>query len=395
LTSARRISVLIVDDHVLVADSFARLLRDDPELLVVGIASTASEALAAALRFEPDVMLMDYQLPDGDGVSVAKQVMAVMPTTKVIILTGSGNPLTRAAAINAGCAGFVEKSRATTDLANVVRLVYAGHDVMPTDGHQTLPKLEELLLYYQPIVDLSTEAIVGLEALVRWAHPERGLVLPGEFIGPAEESGFIIDIGRWVITEAVSQMADWQRRFPAEPPLWVSVNVSAPEVERTDLPATVARLLKANPLDRGLVVELTETVFLDEAKWVVNALNDVRKLGARVALDDFGTGYSSLSYLSHFPIDIVKMDRCFTEDLPHDSRALLLVDAMVALSNAMGVVSLVEGIETREQADCLRKLGPPLGQGFYFHRPKPASQIHALLDLVPRRKPQESSASAV
>jgi len=378
MSKPQQVRVLIVDDHELVAESFARVLRDEPDMSVVGTAATVAEGLTAARSLDPDVVLLDYQLPDGDGVSAAKK-LRMESAAKVIILTGSGNAAARLAASGAGCAGYIEKTMASNGLADVVRRVHSGEVMIPQDDFAALPSLDQLALHYQPIVDLHTEAVTGFEALVRWLHPRRGLLPPGEFIGLAEETGFIKEIGGWVLAEATSQLARWQRDYPRQPPLEMSVNLSVRQLDQPDLTPIVAELVDAANIGGTLVLEITESVMLDASEGVVNTLQTLRSLGASIALDDFGTGYSSLAYLRRLPIDVIKIDKCFTDDLPHGSRSVLLAETICSLGRELNLMTIAEGIETVEQADCLRSMGQLWGQGFYFFRPKPAGDIEAIL----------------
>jgi EAL domain-containing protein (putative c-di-GMP-specific phosphodiesterase class I) len=389
MTPPQPINVLIVDDHELVARSFARLLRDEADLVVAGVATTVAEALAMARQLRPDVLLMDYQLPDGTGVSAATALRRDDPSVKVIILTGSGNAAAQIAARHAGCSAYLEKTVGSADLADVIRRVHAGEVLAPTGHFARLPELDELRVHYQPIVDLHSERIVGLEALVRWEHPTRGLLAPLEFIGLAEETGFIAEIGMRVLREALQQLASWQREHPRTPPLEMNINLSARQLAEPGVVAEVAAAMAAAGVTEGVILEITETVLLDGSDGIVTTLNELRALGARIALDDFGTGYSSLSYLRRFPIDVIKMDKVFTDDLPHGARSLLLADTIVALSRDLEMTTVAEGIETSEQADCLRELGPIHGQGYLYSRPRPAAEIGALLALPgPLRRAQ-------
>jgi len=379
MTPPQPITVLIVDDHELVARSFARLLRDEADLAVVGVATTVAEALQLARQLRPDVLLMDYQLPDGTGVSAATLLRRDVPAAKVIILTGTGNAAAQIAARHAGCSAYLEKTVGSADLADVIRRVYSGEVLVPSGPAARLPEPDELRVHYQPIVDLRDEEIVGVEALVRWQHPTKGLLPPRDFIGLAEETGFIAEIGMCVLREALLQLAAWQREHPRTPRLEMSVNLSARQLAEPGLVADVAAAMAAAGVTEGLVLEITETVLLDGSDRIVTTLNELRALGARIALDDFGTGYSSLAYLRRFPIDVIKMDKCFTDDLPHGARSLLLADTIVALSRDLSMTTVAEGIETSEQAECLRELGPIHGQGYLFARPQPAADIDALL----------------
>jgi diguanylate cyclase (GGDEF)-like protein/PAS domain S-box-containing protein len=235
----------------------------------------------------------------------------------------------------------------------------------------------QLELHYQPLIALADERITGFEALLRWRHPERGLVGPGEFIPIAEETGLIIEIGDWVVQQACNQLARWPESVS------VSVNLSAVQL-RTELVDLVqAAIADAGIAPRRLVLEITESLVLDpRTKPIVDRL---RALGAKLALDDFGTGYSSLGSLQRFAMDIVKLDRTLIESLA-DGRGVAVVRAAVELGEALGVSVVAEGIEGVPQLDALRELGCAIGQGFLFARPLPLDEADRLL-ADPRRTP--------
>ncbi len=236
----------------------------------------------------------------------------------------------------------------------------------------------ELLLHYQPKVDLVTGAIVGVEALIRWRHPQRGLVAPGQFIEIAEECGLIVPIGRWVLREACRQARVWQDGGLA--PIRVAINVSAVELRALDFVSSVADSLAATGLQaHNLELELTETFLMQEAKSTVAVVRELRAMGVHLALDDFGTGYSSLSYLQRFPIDTLKIDQSFVRDLATDANDANIVRAMIGMGNSLHMRVVAEGIETRVQLEFLRALRCPVGQGFYFSRPVPPADFARLL----------------
>jgi diguanylate cyclase (GGDEF)-like protein len=238
---------------------------------------------------------------------------------------------------------------------------------------------DELRLFYQPIVSLSGDEIVGVEALIRWQHPKRGLVLPAEFIPIAEESGLIVTIGTWVLEEACRQSAFWQVAHPDWPPLRVFVNVSARQLtgELVDVVSTILRDTGADPA--RLALEITESVLMEQADSPANLLQSLRDLGVWVALDDFGTGYSSLSYLQHFPLDVLKLDRSFISAPEGEATNLRIVAATIEMGRALDMNMVAEGVETKEQLEQLIDLGCDFAQGYYFARPQPAEAITALL----------------
>ncbi len=230
-------------------------------------------------------------------------------------------------------------------------------------------------LYYQPIVRLADSRVAGMEALLRWRHPERGLVVPGDFIPFAEETGLIVPIGRWVLQEACRQAVAVQRLWNEDTPLYMCVNLSVKQLQHSDVIADVRDALVESQLDPGLLtLEITESMLIDDPEIAVVTLNELRELGVRIAMDDFGTGYSSLSYLSRFPVDVIKMDRSFLrpESTPE---ALDLSSAVVALGSSLALEVVAEGIELDEQLSRLRDLGCELGQGFHFAHPMESERM--------------------
>jgi diguanylate cyclase (GGDEF)-like protein/PAS domain S-box-containing protein len=238
----------------------------------------------------------------------------------------------------------------------------------------------ELRVFYQPLVDLATDRIVGLEALVRWQHPTRGLLSPLSFIPLAEETGLILPIGRWVLETACRQARQWQLAFPAEPPLTISVNLSARQFAQPDLVELVGQILAQTGLPpSSLELEITESVVMDESETGIRALRALRDVGCRLALDDFGTGYSSLSYLKSLPLDTIKIDRSFVAGLAGDDANLPIVQAVIGLAHGLGIDVTAEGIETADQLGWLRDLVCDRGQGYYYARPLPAEELVELL----------------
>ena len=237
----------------------------------------------------------------------------------------------------------------------------------------------EFELAYQPIVTLCDETVVGFEALLRWRHPARGLLSPVEFIDAAEEIGLIRQIDRWVRVEACTQLKRWQVAY-GRPDLRMSVNASATEFADASFVGELAALLTKLDLSPGSVqIEITEGVFLNPTPNVIDAIDDVRRLGVRIALDDFGTGYSSLSYLNRYPIDTIKIDKSFVAGMSGNQRTLAVVELIVQLGRKLDVAIVAEGVEEPAEAMILKSMGCALGQGYYFSRPVPAIVAAALL----------------
>jgi diguanylate cyclase (GGDEF)-like protein/PAS domain S-box-containing protein len=237
---------------------------------------------------------------------------------------------------------------------------------------------QQLELHYQLQVGLDSEEIVGFEALMRWRHPEQGLLSPSLFIPVAEHSEFIYQMGEWALLTACRQLSEWDRSTTLRPRM--AVNVSARQFRGKGFVDMVERILKAARLEpQRLELELTESVLVDDYQEASTILNQLHELGVRIALDDFGTGYSNLSYLSRLPIHTLKIDRSFVQRAPVDSNDAEIVRAIIMLADALGLQVLAEGIETREQLELLRRYGCQKGQGYFFERPLSADRIPALL----------------
>ncbi|MDH3683197.1 MAG: GNAT family N-acetyltransferase [Acidimicrobiia bacterium] len=237
---------------------------------------------------------------------------------------------------------------------------------------------DQFILHYQPIFDLDTGAVSLVEALVRWKHPERGVILPDRFIPLAEESGVIVKIGEWVLREACLQAASWSNIEGCDD-INVTVNLSMRQLQDNQLINSLTRALKDSGLDASrLVLEITESMLALDPDRSAEILGQLKTIGVKLALDDFGTGYSSLSYLRSFPVDSIKIDRSFIHELHRSSTSTALIDAVVNLAKALGAYTVAEGIEYSDQAQLLRKLGCDRGQGFYYCRPLASAALTAL-----------------
>ena len=235
---------------------------------------------------------------------------------------------------------------------------------------------DELFVHYQPIVSLQNRTLIGFEALVRWRHPEFGMVPPKDFIPVAEETGQILTIGQVVLESACRQARYWQENYPSTPPLFVSVNLSVKQFNQPGLVENIARLLEEFKLPpRCLKLEITESVFSDNIDAAVGLLTELRQLGVQLSIDDFGTGYSSLSYLQRFPIDTLKIDRSFVMQMMENEENLAIVRTIVALAQNLGMDVVAEGVETEDQLRLLRKLECEHGQGYLFSSPIGGKQL--------------------
>jgi diguanylate cyclase (GGDEF)-like protein/PAS domain S-box-containing protein len=235
----------------------------------------------------------------------------------------------------------------------------------------------EFVIHYQPIMHLATQSILGVEALLRWQHPTRGLLGPGEFIDRVEENGLIVPIGRWVLEEACRQLGRWDDDYEQ---VGMSINISARQLQHETLLTDVRDAVDQAGIDpRRLTLEITETALLQDTTATIDLLAELKLLGVHLALDDFGTGYSSLSYLRRFPVDVVKIDRSFIEDVGKGPEESALPDAIIALCRSFRIESVAEGIELRRQLTHLQAVGCHGGQGFFFSRPLPPETLERLL----------------
>jgi EAL domain-containing protein (putative c-di-GMP-specific phosphodiesterase class I) len=239
---------------------------------------------------------------------------------------------------------------------------------------------EEFVLHYQPIFDLGSQGVWGVEALIRWRHPERGLLGPAEFVALAEETGLIVPIGRWVLEEACRQTKEWQQSSPRSAPLRVIVNFSATQLRHPRYVGSIEEALRRFGLDaESLSLDITESAFLDAFEVNALTLKRIEKLGVRIFIDDFGTGYSSLSYLKRLPASALKIDKSFVAGLGEDSEDTAIVRMVVDLAHTLGMAAIAEGVESEEQARLLGEMGCTFAQGYYWQRPCSAEKIEKLL----------------
>jgi len=238
----------------------------------------------------------------------------------------------------------------------------------------------ELFVEYQPVVELASGRTVGVEALLRWRHPVRGVLKPADFLPIAESSGTVVQIGAWIIQEALQQLSDWRREIPGASELWTAVNVSARQLASGDLLGAVSKAIKASDLEpASLHLELTESAMIDLVDWSMLVLADLKSFGVMLEIDDFGTGYSSLAYLKQLPIDGVKIDRAFVDGLGTDRRDAVIVEAIVSLAHALHLKVGAEGVETTRQVEWLATLGCDYGQGYRWSAPLAAAEIEGWL----------------
>ncbi len=237
---------------------------------------------------------------------------------------------------------------------------------------------QEFVVYYQPQVDLGSESIVGVEALLRWQHPVRGLVLPGEFIPVAEDTGLILPLGEWVLRTACAQSKAWQQA--GFPPLRVTLNLSSRQFQQRDLTETVAEVLRHTGLaPHYLQLEITESAAIENVDITIKMLRNLKEMGVQIAIDDFGTGHSALSYLKRLPVDTVKIDCSFIADITTDADDASIVTAIIAMAHSLNLKVIAEGVETESQLAFLKELRCDEFQGYLFARPAPAQALEKIL----------------
>jgi diguanylate cyclase (GGDEF)-like protein/PAS domain S-box-containing protein len=350
-------------------DTVARLGGDEFGLLLEG-ARDEAEAIEVARRLV-QAAREPFAIDDRAIVVSASVGIAIIDRTTASVdeaLQNAGTAMDRAKGQPDGGYTVFEPSMHRTAMSRL------------DDMAQLWTALErdEFFLEYQPVVNLATGRMKGVEALVRWRHPERGTVPPGSFIPLAEESGLIVPLGAWIIWEACRQAGEWQRRWPGR--LSMSINLSAVQIAHPDLLEHVARGLDASGIEPGgVVLEITETAVMTDPDRALKRLAELKSLGVRLAIDDFGTGYSSLNYVSRFPVDILKLDRSFITGMQLGTASAAMVETFIRLGRLLNLETIAEGVETLAEAEALRALRCESVQGFYFARPVDAATIEAFL----------------
>jgi diguanylate cyclase (GGDEF)-like protein len=352
-----RISTLVRQGDLVArlgGDEFAILTDDDPELRR---SRAMAERLVRDLR-EPYVI-------GGEPVTITASIGIASARD----VTESASDVVR----NADVAMYMAKANGKAGFAifdpEMHAVIRERHELGAQLQHAV--ELDQLRVEFQPIVKLETGRTAGFEALVRWDHPQRGLVLPGQFIEIAEENGAILPIGRWVLRQACQRAGEWQRSGLTPSDMFLCVNVSAREIQQPGFVDAVSDTLReAGLLPSSLILEITETALLKATPTTVATLGSLREIGVQIVIDDFGTGYFSLSHLRQFPVDALKIATEFVQDTDVGSRSSALAGAIVALSESLNIITIAEGIETREQAERMRSLGCLFGQGYFFARPQ-------------------------
>ncbi|HVK93997.1 MAG TPA: EAL domain-containing protein [Noviherbaspirillum sp.] len=364
------------------ADCVARLGGDEFTVVLANI-SNPNAAVTAAQNISR-ALATPFQIDSHDIFVTASVGISMYPhdaTDVGTLLRHADTAMYRAKKTNSGFQFF--EAAMEHSISEHVR--------MENDLRRAIER-QELEVYYQPQVRVDTGRVVGAEALVRWRHPTRGMVAPGEFIALAEETGLINAIGEWVLRTACTQMQNWSKS--SLPPMRIAVNLSVKQLLKKNFPATVEQVLADTGLAPSLLeLEITESTLMENAQDTLEALHKLRSLGVRLSIDDFGTGYSSLSYLKRFPVDIIKIDRSFVRDVAHDADDASIVTGIIALAHSLRLDVVAEGVENEAQLVFLKKQSCDLMQGYYMSPPVPAEQFsHTLLtQLHPRWEGQSDS----
>lgn len=414
-----RYGVLLVSISEHTQEVITTILKQDKQLVLTGIAAHGSAALACMLSDKPDMVLIDMDLPDLLGLTALQLVMDHSPIPVIMLSThtseGSAQTIQ---AMRFGAVDYFHKEMLVSGLAgegvityflerckvaiqNGVKGVYpaAAHSDGHVDSSQAGSPLmkgallqrrmdiefhlrkalskQEFKLVYQPVVDIETNGVVGLECLIRWDNTYFGYVPPSEFITIAEESGLIHEIGEWVLREACKQNQKWQ--LAGLPPMFMAVNLSRKQFNDYRLSRTIDAILNETGLDpKYLEIEITESLSVD-ARLAADTLGKLKELGIRIAMDDFGTGYSSLGYLRDFPVDKMKIDQSFIKGLQHGQVNAVIVSAMLTMAKQLNLLVVAEGVETEEELQVLREYGCRFVQGYYFSKPVSAQHIEEML----------------
>lgn len=387
--------ILVIEDETGIRD----MLVDFLTLMNFQVLKAADgwSGIQLAREFQPDLILCDIAMPDIDGFDVLHRLHQELDTAAIpfIFLTARVEKSDMRQARLLGADDYITKPFSSDELLEAITIRLQRYStITQASMHRPLGKSptqlvqeadlqraiaqSELVLYYQPQISLKTDRIVGVEALVRWQHPQRGLLGPNEFIALAEQSGLIEPLGEWVLWEACKQLNIWHQAGFTN--LKVAVNVSSLQLSQGKLCQNVADALAQNKVDsQFLELELTETAILKNINASVEKLQAVKELGLQVAVDDFGTGYASLEYLQHLPFDTLKIDRCFVQLLDQNQKNRAIVSALIQMAHSLNLKVIAEGVETEGERNFLSRQGCDEVQGYFYSAPLPCSEMNQFL----------------
>jgi EAL domain-containing protein (putative c-di-GMP-specific phosphodiesterase class I)/ActR/RegA family two-component response regulator len=394
--------ILVIEDEEIIRENILKLLK--AEGFDVTGAENGAQGLNAAVSNLPDVIICDVMMPelDGYGVLMALRSNPVTATLPFVFLTGKAErsemrqgmelgaddyltkPFTKAELVGA-ISSRLKKQEAVAEQYNTWR---SQSSALIPDAADQLQEIktslcdalarEEFQVYYQPQVNVQTGKIISAEALIRWLHPEKGLISPAQFIPSAEATGFIVQLGEWVLQTACRQIQVWQNAGFSG--LRVAVNLSARQFHQPDLSSRVAQILAEIGLEpSSLELELTESLMVEDAPSAIATLQQLKSLGVSISIDDFGTGYSSLSYLAQYPFDTLKIDRCFISNITHGCTNAAIVKAIIEMAHSLCLEVIAEGVETEAEKDFLWRYKCDTMQGYLFSPPLPAADFEQLL----------------
>jgi EAL domain-containing protein (putative c-di-GMP-specific phosphodiesterase class I)/ActR/RegA family two-component response regulator len=394
--------ILVIEDEEIIRENILKLLK--AEGFDVTGAENGAQGLNAAVSNLPDVIICDVMMPelDGYGVLMALRSNPVTATLPFVFLTGKAErsemrqgmelgaddyltkPFTKAELVGA-IASRLKKQEAVAEQYNTLR---SQSSALIPDAADKLQQIktslcealqrEEFQVYYQPQVNVQTGKIISAEALIRWRHPEKGLISPAQFIPSAEATGFIVQLGEWVLQTACRQIQVWQNAGFSG--LRVAVNLSARQFHQPDLSSRVAQILAEIGVEpSSLELELTESLMVEDAPSAIATLRQLKSLGVSISIDDFGTGYSSLSYLAQYPFDTLKIDRCFISNITQGCTNAAIVKAIIQMAHSLCLEVIAEGVETEAEKDFLGRYKCDTMQGYLFSPPLPAGDFEQLL----------------
>ena len=382
-------TILVIEDEDRVRDTIKDILELEGFNAIV--AADGKSGLQQAQTCKPDLILCDVMMPelDGYGVLTALQQHSKTATIPFIFLTACATRSALRQGMELGADDYLTKPFTPDELRRAIAVRFAKKAI--GNGNITVQDIQQLAtalrsgieqqefqLYYQPQLDLQTGKIIGAEALLRWQHPELGAVSPSKFIPVAEATGFIIELGKWVLETACTQARYWYDQNPILQ--HVAVNLSAYQFCAPDLVDTIAQILaKTGLAAQQLDLELTETSLMADTEAAIKTLNQLREIGVKISIDDFGTGYSSLQYLQQFPFNTLKIDRCFVQDIDQNPGNAAITTAMIAMAHDLHLNVIGEGVETQAELNFLRHYHCDAIQGYLISPPLPAEKFDTFL----------------